>query len=77
MGPFTGDQKLAFWINAYNAYTLKLVLDHYPLKSIRSIGFLPGAAFIARHAAPGLSMALGSAPVRVELLGYDWSLNGK
>ncbi len=37
--------QLAFWINAYNAYTVKLVLDHYPLRSIRSIGLLPGAAF--------------------------------
>ncbi len=38
-------QKLAFWINAYNAHTVKLILDHYPLRSIRSIGVLPGAAF--------------------------------
>lgn len=30
-------QKLAYWINAYNAYTLKLILDHYPLESIRDI----------------------------------------
>lgn len=42
---WTRDEKLAFWINAYNAYTVKLVLDHYPLRSIRSIGLLPGAAF--------------------------------
>jgi hypothetical protein len=40
--------QLAFWINAYNAYTVKLVLDHYPLRSIRSIGFLPGSAFKRR-----------------------------
>ncbi len=38
-------QKLAFWINAYNAYTVRLILDHYPLDSIRDIGLLPGAAF--------------------------------
>jgi len=42
---WTHDQKLALWINAYNAYTVKLILDHYPLTSIRSIGLLPGAAF--------------------------------
>jgi hypothetical protein len=41
----TRDQRLAFWINAYNAYTVRLVLDNYPLSSIRSIGLLPGAAF--------------------------------
>ena len=38
-------QKLAYWINAYNAYTVRLILDHYPLGSIRSIGLMPGAAF--------------------------------
>ncbi|GAB7256992.1 DUF547 domain-containing protein [Polaribacter sp. OB-PA-B3] len=27
----------AFWINAYNAYTLKIILDNYPLKSITDI----------------------------------------
>lgn len=44
-GSFSREQKLAFWINAYNAYTIHLILDHYPVSSIRSIGFLPGAAF--------------------------------
>ena len=24
--------KIAFWINTYNAYTLKAILDHYPIK---------------------------------------------
>lgn len=33
------DEQLAFWINAYNAYTLKLIVDKYPVKSIRDIGF--------------------------------------
>jgi hypothetical protein len=27
----------AFWINAYNAYTLQLILENYPLKSILEI----------------------------------------
>lgn len=27
-------EKLSYWINAYNACTVKLILDHYPLKSI-------------------------------------------
>ena len=30
-------KQLAFWINAYNAYTLKLIVDNYPLKSIRNL----------------------------------------
>ena len=28
---------LAYWINAYNAFTLKLILDNYPLKSITEL----------------------------------------
>ncbi len=31
------DEKLALLINAYNAFTLRLILDHYPLKSIKDI----------------------------------------
>lgn len=42
---WTREQKLAYWINAYNAYTVALIIEHYPLKSIRKIGLLPGAAF--------------------------------
>ena len=33
----TRDERLAFWINAYNAFTVKLILNHYPLKSIKEI----------------------------------------
>ena len=31
------DEKLAFLINAYNAFTLRLILDHYPIDSIKDI----------------------------------------
>jgi hypothetical protein len=31
------EAKMAFWINAYNAYTIKLILNHYPISSIKSI----------------------------------------
>ncbi len=30
-------ERLAFWINAYNAFTIKLINDHSPVKSIREI----------------------------------------
>jgi hypothetical protein len=30
--------RLAYWINLYNALTLQLVLEHYPVGSIREIG---------------------------------------
>ncbi len=31
-------EQLAYWINLYNALTVDLVLDHYPIASIRGIG---------------------------------------
>ncbi len=31
-------QQLAFLMNLYNAATLRLIIDHYPLKSIKDIG---------------------------------------
>jgi len=34
----TPDEQLAFWLNAYNAYTLKLVIDREPEKSITELG---------------------------------------
>ena len=33
----TGD-RFALWMNAYNALTLKAVIDHYPVESIKDIG---------------------------------------
>ncbi|KAA3660845.1 MAG: DUF547 domain-containing protein, partial [Calditrichaeota bacterium] len=33
-------EALAYWINLYNATTLKLILDNYPLESIKDIGGL-------------------------------------
>ncbi|MEQ8587223.1 MAG: DUF547 domain-containing protein [Thalassobaculaceae bacterium] len=38
------DQQFAFWANLYNAVTLKVVLDHYPVASIKDID-LGGGVF--------------------------------
>lgn len=35
----TRDDQLAFWINAYNAFTLKVICDNYPLRSINDLHF--------------------------------------
>lgn len=32
------DERMAFWINAYNAFTVELILRHYPVESIKDIG---------------------------------------
>jgi hypothetical protein len=32
------NEQMVFWINAYNAFTIKLIIKYYPLKSIKDIG---------------------------------------
>lgn len=39
-GKWTQPQQIAFLINLYNAATLQLVVEHYPVKSIKQIGGL-------------------------------------
>ena len=34
---FSKKEKMAFWINAYNAFTIDLILRNYPVKSIKDI----------------------------------------
>lgn len=36
---WTKEEQLAYWINAYNAFTVQLILDHYPgISTIKDIG---------------------------------------
>lgn len=35
---WTKEDQIAYWLNAYNAFTVKLIIDHYPLKSIKDLG---------------------------------------
>lgn len=35
-------EQKAYWINLYNALTVEVILSHYPVESIRSIGISPG-----------------------------------
>jgi hypothetical protein len=34
-------EQYAFWLNVYNAVTVKTVLEHYPIRSMRNIGLVP------------------------------------
>lgn len=44
---WTKNAILAYWINAYNAFTVKLILDNYPVKSIKDIKDPWGKKFFA------------------------------
>jgi len=36
------NEQKAFWVNVYNALTVQVILDHFPVKSIMDIGISPG-----------------------------------
>jgi hypothetical protein len=58
------ERQLAFWINAYNALALKIVIDHYPIRGRSSeyppgsVRQIPGAFERIRHRAAGRSVTL-------------------
>lgn len=60
------NQKLAFWINAYNAYTASLILDNYPTPSIMKIGG-QGAAFKRRFVPLGHLRSKGAKASKISL----------
>lgn len=34
---WSSEERMVYWINAYNAFTVELILDHYPTESIKDI----------------------------------------
>ena len=58
------DQQMAFWVNAYNAFVLQTVANHYPIRG-KSAGYpassirqIPGAFDRIKHRAAGRSLTL-------------------
>ena len=35
---WSDNEKIAYWLNAYNAFTVKYIVDNYPVKSIKDLG---------------------------------------
>lgn len=54
---FRRNEQLAFWVNLYNAKTVDIVLDHYPVESIREIKLGDGLIVIGPWAAPVLRVS--------------------
>lgn len=65
------EQKLAFWINAYNASMVKLVIDHLPIDSVRAIGAPPGDAFTRRFIPLGHLWKGGQEELSLDELEHD------
>ena len=58
------EQKMAFWLNAYNAFVLQTVIDNYPIKGssksypANSVRQIPGAFEQLKHRAAGRTLTL-------------------
>jgi hypothetical protein len=58
------EQQMAFWVNAYNAFVLETVIDHYPINGsskeypANSVRQVPGAFERIKHRAAGQSLTL-------------------
>jgi hypothetical protein len=58
------EQQMTFWVNAYNAFVLRTVIDHYPIRGkspqypANSIRQIPGAFEKTKHAAAGRTLTL-------------------
>ena len=63
-GGWPRDEQVAFWINAYNAFVLQTVIDHYPIRGrasaypSSSIRQIPGAFERTKHRVAGRSLTL-------------------
>jgi len=61
---WTREDKIAFWLNAYNAIVLQTVIDHYPIRGkagsypAGSVRQIPGAFEQAKHRLAGRSLTL-------------------
>ena len=61
---WSGDQKKAFWLNAYNALVMQTVVNHYPIRGTsknypsNSIRQIPGAFEKTTHAIAGRQLTL-------------------
>ena len=58
------EQQMAFWVNAYNAFVLETVIDHYPINGsskeypVNSVRQVPGAFERIKHRAAGQNLTL-------------------
>ena len=54
----TRADELAYWINAYNAFVTRGVVDHYPTRSVRDLGMFYGFFGRNDYTAGGVAMSL-------------------
>jgi hypothetical protein len=56
----TRDEQLAFWINAYNAFILKIIIENYPVESIKDINFIGFTVWLSKNLIGGEEISFKS-----------------
>ncbi|MEL7028882.1 MAG: DUF547 domain-containing protein, partial [Pseudomonadota bacterium] len=74
-GALGEDEAFAYWVNLYNAVTIDVVLDNYPVRSIRNInsGIRPGPWRRKLATVKGEDLSLDD--IEHEILRKEWSDN--
>ena len=54
---YNRNEQLAYWINLYNALTVQLIIENYPIDSIQQINISPGLFSIGPWGAPIVNIA--------------------
>ncbi len=67
---WTKNDQMAYWINAYNAFTIQLILDHYPVKSIKDIGSTIQIPFVTTPWAAKF-FKIGNEPTSLDNIEHD------
>jgi len=54
------DEQLAYWINAYNAFILKIIVENYPVESIKDINFIGFTVWLNKNLIGGEEISFKS-----------------
>jgi succinate dehydrogenase flavin-adding protein (antitoxin of CptAB toxin-antitoxin module) len=54
------NEQLAYWINAYNAYILKIIVENYPVESIKDINFIGFTVWLNKNTLGGEDISFKS-----------------
>lgn len=56
----TKNEQLTYWINAYNAFILKKIVEHYPIDSIKDINFIGFTIWLSKNLIGGEKISFKS-----------------
>ena len=54
------NEQLAYWINAYNAFILKIIMENYPVESIKDINFIGFTVWLNKNLIGGEKISFKS-----------------